>query len=273
MTGTPVLPAGPRPGAGADASAGTGTPDGGTGHTPVPATAAGGSPAADRDSPRGRLLQAAREVLAADGLEGLTLRAIARRAGVSHGAPLRHFPSLASLLAALAAEGFAGLMTAVDAAVAATGAAADAAGTLVSPRRRLADAGRAYVRHAVADPGVFTVMFRHERVDVSDPDYQEQGVAAFQQLAALVANAQRDGWRPDDDTTELAAVLWANVHGLAELAIHGALGIVGPDAAERLPVLSTELALGLDPDPAPTAARARPSDGRPDHPTTEEIPT
>ena len=49
-------------------------------------------------SPRERLLQSAREVVATDGLEGLTLRAIARRAGVSHGAPLRHFPTLAAPL-------------------------------------------------------------------------------------------------------------------------------------------------------------------------------
>ncbi|MGH9235058.1 MAG: TetR/AcrR family transcriptional regulator, partial [Acidimicrobiales bacterium] len=67
-----------------------------------------------RVSPRERLLQAARDVVAAEGLEGLTLRAIARRAGVSHGAPLRHFPSLASLLSAVAAEGFARLVTTID---------------------------------------------------------------------------------------------------------------------------------------------------------------
>lgn len=214
--------------------------------------AAAGQATPPADTPRARLLRAARAVVAEDGLEGLTLRAIARRAGVSHGAPLRHFPSLAALLSALAAEGFDGLMAAVDAAVAASDARAAASGTAPSPRLRLAWAGQAYVRHAVSDPGVFTVMFRQERIAVDDPDYQRQGLAAFQQLVGLVAGAQADGWRPDDDPTALAAVLWADVHGLAELAIHGALaGVVGPDAARRLPALSTAILLGLEPDLLP----------------------
>lgn len=198
-------------------------------------------------TPRERLLQAAREVVAADGLEGLTLRAIARRAGVSHGAPLRHFPSLASLLAALAAEGFTGLMVAIDDTLARADRAAAAGGERLTSRERVAVAGQAYVRFALAEPGVYSVMFRQERVDVADESYVVQGFAAFQQLVDLVDAAQRDGWRPDDDTTELAAVLWANVHGLAELSLHGALvAVVGPDAAERLPHLSTTLSLGLD---------------------------
>lgn len=190
------------------------------------------------DDPRRRLLQAARDVVADEGLEGLTLRAIARRAGVSHGAPLRHFPSLATLLAALAAEGFGELMSAIDTA---------ASDPRLSPRHRVALAGQAYVRHAVANPGVFTVMFRQERIATDDPDYQRQGLAAFTQLADLVAEAQADGWRPDDDATELAAVLWSHVHGIAELAIHGALGgVVGPDAIEHIAALSSELVLGVD---------------------------
>lgn len=198
-------------------------------------------------TPRQRLLQSAREVVAADGLEGLTLRAIARHAGVSHGAPLRHFPTLAALLAALAAEGFTLLMAMIDDALAAADARAAARGETVSARQRVAVAGRAYVRFALADPGVYAVMFRQERIDISAPEYQEQGFAAFHQLVDLVVAAQADGWRPEERPEELAAVVWANVHGLAELAIHGALaGVVGPDAAHRLPALSTTLALGLD---------------------------
>lgn len=208
-------------------------------------------------TPRERLLQAAREVVTADGLEGLTLRAIARRAGVSHGAPLRHFPSLASLLAALAAQGFTGLMAAIDETLADADRAAAARGERLTARERVAVAGQAYVRFALAEPGVYSVMFRQERVDVTDESYLVQGFAAFQQLVDLVDAAQRDGWRPADDTAELSAVYWANVHGLAELWLHGALvAVVGPDAAERVPHLSTTLSLGLDPtdavSPAPT---------------------
>lgn len=203
-------------------------------------------------SPRERLLQAAREVVAADGLEGLTLRAIARQAGVSHGAPLRHFPTLASLLAAVAADGFARLIATVEGHLAEADAAAEAAGTALDARRRLAVAGQAYVDFALADPGVFSVTFRPERVDVTDEQYQVQGDAAFRQLVELVEAAQADGWRPDLPHDELAAVVWANVHGLAVLTLHGGLaGVLGDEAARRLPALS--IAVGLDlPLPTPT---------------------
>ncbi len=212
------------------------------------ATAAAHSGAATPATPRARLLAAAREVLAAEGLEGLTLRAIARQAGVSHGAPLRHFPTLASLLAALAAEGFDELFATIDAELAA--AERDAGPGGLGPRRRLSVSGRGYLRFALADPGVFSVTFRPERVDVGDPAYQAAGFRSFQQLVDLVAAAQADGWQPDLPARDLAAVLWANVHGLATLALHGGLGgVAGPAALERLGPLSSILVLGPEGDP------------------------
>jgi AcrR family transcriptional regulator len=196
-------------------------------------------------SPRERLLQAARDVLADDGLEGLTLRAIARRAGVSHGAPLRHFPTLGSLLAAVAADGFRRLYASVETHVDAVDQAAATAGIEIGPRHRLAAAGQGYVRFALDDPGVFSVTFRPERVDVTDPAYTAEGLCAFGQLLDLVAAAQADGWHPDQPTEALAGVVWANVHGLATLILHGALpGVV--DDVSRLPGLSTLLVVGED---------------------------
>jgi AcrR family transcriptional regulator len=204
------------------------------------------------DTPRGRLLQAARDVVAADGIEGLTLRAIARRAGVSHGAPLRHFPTLAALLAAVAADGFSRLMATIDAHVAAAVQAAAAAGTPLDARRRLAVAGRAYVAFALAEPGVYTVMFRPDRVDVAGPAYQAQSTASFGQLVAMVEDAQAEGWCPDDRPEELAGVLWANVHGVAELTLHGALPtVVGDPAPDRVLRLFKLLVLGVDDLAAP----------------------
>ena len=201
--------------------------------------------------PRDRLLQAARDVLADEGLEGLTLRAIARRAGVSHGAPLRHFPTLASLLAALATEGFDRLVDTIELDLAAAEkAAADAGTPPPGARRRLGLAGRAYLRFALADPGVFSVTFRPERVDISDPAYQAAGFRSFQQLVDLVEAAQADGWQPGVPARDLAAVLWANVHGLAMLALHGGLGAVaGPEPLDRLGTLSSVLVLGSEGDP------------------------
>ena len=200
-------------------------------------------------SARERLLQAARDVLADDGLEGLTLRAIARRAGVSHGAPLRHFPSLAALLSAVAADGFARLVARTDDHLAAADRAARTDGVPLRATDRVAVAGRAYLDFAHADPGVFSVTFRPERVDVSDPEYQTQGYRSFQQLVGLVEAAQAEGWRPDEPAEALAAVLWSHVHGLAVLSLHGSLGgVAGSDMVGRLHDLSCHLIFDADLD-------------------------
>jgi len=193
---------------------------------------------ASTTTPRERLLEAARQVVARDGVGGLTLRAIAREAGVSHGAPLRHFPTLASLLAAVSAGGFEQLIASV----------ADAIDGDDDPRRRIAAAGHGYVRFALAQPGVYAVMFRPDLSDTSDPAYQAAGLASFEQLAGLVADAQADGWHPDVPRDQVAAVLWANVHGLADLWLHGALqSVLTPDALPSLLDLSTTFPTGTDP--------------------------
>ena len=102
----------------------------------------------------------ARTYLDEYGLEGLTLREIARRAGVSHGAPLRHFDSLAALCSVVATEAFEGLY----------GAVADAMATAGDePRTRLQAAGHAYVRFAVANPGAYSLMFRPDRSPTCRP--------------------------------------------------------------------------------------------------------
>ncbi len=196
-------------------------------------------------STRDRLVAAAREVVAKDGLEGLTLRAIARHAGVSHGAPLRHFPTLASLLAAVAVGGFDRLVAVIDERLAAADAAAAADGRALAAVERLALAGGAYIDVALADPGVFSITFRPERCDVSDPAYAEAGLRAFGQLVDLAAAAQAEGWHPDLPSPQLAAALWASVHGTAELAIHGAIdGILGPGSLATVRAASARLLFG-----------------------------
>lgn len=168
-------------------------------------------------STRERLLSSARRILVEDGVEGVGLRAIARHAGVSHSAPLRHFSGLDSLLSALAAEGFVELHASIDAAVAALD-------TEASALARLRAAGRGYVRMALADPGVFAIMFRPDLIDAEDQRCVETGLIAFAQLVDHVAAAQAEGWRADDDTGDLAVVTWALVHGLCELWLHGPIG-------------------------------------------------
>ena len=186
------------------------------------------------------------------GLDGLTLRAIARQAGVSHGAPRNHFPTLGSLLAAVAASGFRDLIAAVDRHVGALDDHADA-------RQRLAASGRGYVDFAVTNPGVFSVMFRPERLDCSDPAYQEAAIASFGQLAGLVAEAQAAGYRPDVDTTQLASVVWSTAHGLAALWIDGGGSMPGAgDGLDHLVALSQSIVFGPDLAPIATPGGAPP---------------
>ncbi|MEY2565953.1 MAG: hypothetical protein QOE35_482 [Actinomycetota bacterium] len=185
------------------------------------------------------LVAAARRVVEKDGIEGLTLRAIAREAGVSHGAPLRHFPGVATLLAALAADGFAQLYESVDAGVAEVGHA--------DGRRRLAGGGRGYVRFALAHPGVFSVMFRGELIDSTYAPLAAHGSRAFSQLVELVVGAQAEGWAEGEEPRHAAVVVWALVHGIATLWIHGGVqSVAGELHLEELGRITDALLLQTD---------------------------
>jgi len=162
-----------------------------------------------------RLVQVALELLAEEGIEALTLRSVARRAGVSHGAPARHFRSLSDLRAEVAATGFRLLSEAIE--------KADA-GSLSSsgPMLRLAAAGRAYVECALANPGLFALMFRKGDLDPDNESLRRDSSAAFERLLDAVGLAQTEGWQAGRDSRLLAGALWASVHGLATLWAGGA---------------------------------------------------
>jgi AcrR family transcriptional regulator len=193
-----------------------------------------------------RLVEVAEEILAEQGIEALTLRAIARRAGVTHGAPLRHYPSLAALLSEVAARGFRSLFAAIEAAESALPPGAGA-------RARLAAAARAYVRCAVAQPDLFALMFRPELLDVAAPTFARDSQAAFDQLVRLVRAAQDEGWRTEHPTRRLAGALWACVHGLATLWSQGAYqGVVRATSLDEALEAHLELVLA---DPTPRSIR------------------
>lgn len=190
--------------------------------------------ATEAPSLRRRLVDVTLALVDREGIESLTLRRIARRAGVSHGAPLRHFDSLADLLAEVAAHGFRLLSTRIDEASGALPPDATAAA-------RLAAAGRAYVLVAVDNPGLFALMFRPDRLDGANRRFREDSSAAFERLVDHVRAAQRDGWRTDRDTRLLSGIVWSSVHGLATLWSQGAIQGPVPDAT-----LEDALNLGLD---------------------------
>src|ERR1700752_1445541 len=149
-----------------------------------------------------RLVEAALQILQQDGLEKLTLREIARRAGVSHSAPLRHFSGLADLLSEVAARGFRQLSEAVEKSAAQLEPGA-------GPLARLRAGSRAYVECAVANPALFGLMFRPELLDPDNADYRQHGTAAFEHVVRQVRAAQDGGWHPQRNTRVLAGSVWA----------------------------------------------------------------
>lgn len=166
---------------------------------------------------RPALLAAARRMLERDGPDALSLREVARRAGVSHNAPYRHFPDRAALLAALAAEGFDALAAEMRAAAAGAPHA-----------RRRGDIGAAYVRFALAAPGLFRLMFGGR---VRAQDHADLAAAGQRAYAVLAGETGAVG-----EASARAIAAWATVHGLAHLLLDGQIASVRGDraAAEKL---------------------------------------
>jgi AcrR family transcriptional regulator len=174
------------------------------------------APTPDSEAPLSeRLVQVALQLLAEEGIEALSLRSLARRAGVSHGAPARHFRSLSDLRAEVAARGFRLLSEAMEKCDAPLPAD-------VGAMPRLAAAARAYVDCALENQGLFALMFRAGDLDPSNESFVRDSSAAFERLLERVRAAQAAGWHAERDPRLLAGSMWASVHGLATLWAQGA---------------------------------------------------
>lgn len=156
---------------------------------------------------RARLVRAGVDLVAEEGSAALSLREIARRAGVSHGAPRRYFPTHAELLSAIAREGFAELGGRL-AAVPATGA----------PRARLGALARAYAAFAQERRGMYELMFRHDLLRSDRLGLREVSLPLFRPIAALLGPAP-------------AGALWANLHGIVQLWQWGSLPLATGEAS------------------------------------------
>jgi len=163
------------------------------------------------------LLAASLELMQKAGPGAFTLREVARRAGVSHNAPYRHFRDKEELLAALAAEGFDRLTAAM------TKAAQSATGAVERMRR----GGRGYVEFALRYPQHFTVMFEIPLQMDSYPQTQAAAGRAFATLVHYVEACQAEGILPPGDAKPFALLAWSMVHGVAKLAINGRLPLSG----------------------------------------------
>jgi AcrR family transcriptional regulator len=183
---------------------------------------------------RGRLLRVAREILERDGPAALTLRAVGAAAGVSRGAPYRHFTDKSDLLAAVAAEALQTLTAAVDAAV------RDEA----DPVTRIDQALRAYVDMALRSPHLYSFTFSTDPRVAQSAELHEAGLGAYGALHRLVVGANRSDLPADLVTS----ALWATMHGSVMLVL---AGHTEPDDHLDDPLSLIKLAasalLGIDP--------------------------
>ena len=175
---------------------------------------------------RARLVDVGVELVAREGAQALTLREIARRAGVSHGAPRRYFPTHLELLSAIARRGFGELAERVTAAV--------GDGT-AGPRAQLTELAGTYLAFALENPGMYELMFRHDLLESGHLGLRDTSLPLFGRLVELVGRV-----RPDMDARLVAGALWANLHGIAQLWGWGSLQLA-TGSADFAPLLRSAL--------------------------------
>jgi AcrR family transcriptional regulator len=164
---------------------------------------------------RNALVQAGTQMLAETGVDGLSMRRLAERLGVSHNAPYQHFADKEAILAAIAAQGFRALDSAI----------ADAQAALpvgLPSLDHLKAAGAAYVTFVLANPHYVPVMFgtlSHERY----PELSAVSLAALDRLAAVFRRAQASGEIVPGSADDRAVMAWTMLHGLSSILAVGKL--------------------------------------------------
>jgi AcrR family transcriptional regulator len=179
---------------------------------------------------RAALLSCAERTLSEEGAGQLSLRELARRVGVSHAAPRRHFADKQSLLDALAEDGFERLGSALREAMAAAGGAFHA---------RLLAFAQTYVRFATRHAALLDLMFAGKHRPGAADSLREAADRAFEAPLALIVEGQAAGEVVPGDPEGVAIVAWAALQGLAALVNSGMLDDAGlddlvADAADRL---------------------------------------
>ena len=161
---------------------------------------------------RQKVLKASLSLIAEGGLDRLSMREVAREAGVSHQAPYHYFADREAILAAIAGEGFTKLGQALM----------RAAGAGDDPVKAMEAMGNAYVDFAIRHPAYFQVMFRADAVPLDRyPDVRKQEEEAFGKLVAGIDKAFA-GEVPETRRA-IAIASWAMVHGLTTLILEGSL--------------------------------------------------
>ena len=185
------------------------------------------------------LLDEALATIRTHGIDGLTLREIGARLGVSRTALYRHFADKRALLAAVATEGFRMLREQLLTAWEQGGRSPTAFEAM----------GVAYVRFAAANPAHYRVMFGgFVDPNACDPELATEAAGAFQALVDALVMLQRAAIVRGDDSVLMARYVWSVVHGVAMLAIDGQLR--EPGAVDELMRYALErLRTGIAPPP------------------------
>jgi AcrR family transcriptional regulator len=154
------------------------------------------------------LIQAGIKILSRDGLSALSLRNVAKQAGVSHTAPYAHFADKQALIAAIAAAGFAKLY----------GKLAAAPQSTSDPLQRLFATAHAYLQFALDEPDHFNITFSGAVEAEKDyPEYVEQSQRCFRLVVTLVADCQSVALFAGEDPQLLAVSIWSCIHGFVQL--------------------------------------------------------
>ncbi len=164
---------------------------------------------------RQEILCAACDLLEENNIASLSLRAVAKKVGVSHTAPYRHFKDKESLLAGIAGIGFDQLSTQI----------ADAVASYPDdPVMQLQEAGHRYVQLALSCPQCTQLMFSGILpCDDTYPDLRTAGDAAFEGLKYIIQQGQAQGVFKQGEIEMLALSAWSGIHGLSLLLISGNL--------------------------------------------------
>lgn len=142
-----------------------------------------------------------------------TLREVARRAGVSHAAPYRHFPDKDALLSELAKVGFDMLGVELSAAIL----------DHLSVEDEFAIAAKAYIKFGNANPALYHLMFSSDAGEQDEVHLNERATATLNILIALLERGQKEGVFKNRPVQGNAGACWALVHGLTMLSISGLL--------------------------------------------------
>jgi AcrR family transcriptional regulator len=183
---------------------------------------------------RAALIKAALELVEESGPDGFTLREAARKVGVTHTAPYRHFADKDALLVALAEEGFDGMHARMQERLAGVARAGE----------RLQQIGIAYVEYAVAHPSHFRVMHSCKADESTDPGFNACKSRTFALLMETIAACQAEGALPAGPAGRYALAAWSAVHGLAELLVSGAaqhMGIADGEPADLARTVTSDV--------------------------------